>query len=98
MPVEDHPIHPSTRHGEGFRYGCNNDNAKPAGYYVLTRYYFNDGRYELRNEYIGNTASTACRNMSYDTDPACRDCPQPKDLEYINRMKELLSQPKKEEK
>lgn len=89
-PVEDHPIHPSTRHGAEFRYTkCQNKKPKD-GYYVLTRHYFEDGRYELRNEFIPDTMSKACRNLSYDSDPACQGCPQPKDLEYINKMKELV--------
>lgn len=89
MPVEDHAVHPSTSHGADFKYGCNNDNTRPAGYHVLTRKYFADGRYELSNEFVENTMSKQCRNMAHDSDPACRDCPQAKDHEYINKMKEL---------
>ncbi len=89
MPVMDHPIHPSTQHGAEFRYGCNNRNQKPRGYFVLTRHYFPSGEYELRNEWIENTMSKGCRNVDYKSHPGCKDCPAPKDLEYINKMKEL---------
>lgn len=88
MPVEEHEVHPATQHGDEFRYGCNNAKPRPRGYFVLTRTYYGDA-YDLNNEWVENTMSKHCRNVDYDSHPGCRDCPQPKDLEYINKMKEL---------
>lgn len=88
-PVEDHPIHEKVRVGPDFRYAACQRKIRQPGYYVLTRYYFDDGRYELRNEWVPNTASKDCRYMQHDTDPACQGCPQVKDMEYINKMREL---------
>ena len=89
MPVEDHAVHEKVKYGADFRYtACQQKQRKP-GYAVLTRHYFDDGLYELRNEWVPDNSSEHCRSMQYDSDPACQGCGFPKDVEYINRMKEL---------
>lgn len=53
MPVDDHPIHPSTQKGKDFRYGCNNHkDRKGAHYYAPNRIYRPDGTYHLVLEKI----------------------------------------------
>lgn len=37
MPVEDHPIHPSTQKGADFRYGCWNRDEYAESYYAPNR-------------------------------------------------------------
>jgi hypothetical protein len=59
------------------------------GYWVLTRAYSSVGSYDLIDEFVPDNSSTGCRNVSHDSDPACQGCKFPKDMEYINRMKEL---------
>lgn len=88
MPVEDHEIHPATQHGSEFRYGCNNDKSKPKAYAVLTRKYYGN-HYVMETTFVQQKTSRACRYMDYEGDQGCTDCRQPKDMEYINKMRVL---------
>ena len=90
MPVLDHETHPSTIHNN-MRYTKCQNKVRALWYGVMTRHYLNDGSYELRYEWILDTSSPGCRNVSFDTDPACQGCKQVRDMEYINRMKALCS-------
>lgn len=75
MPVEDHPVHPSTKIGKDWRYGCwNHPPRKGAKYLAPTREYHPGGHYEERKVWI------ATEWIDYDTCPAahehqgCTDC------------------------
>lgn len=89
MPVLDHAVHPSTKHGADFKYGCNTHKAVQTEYCTIVREYKDSGEYGLRLIRVPNTMSKACRYMDYKTDLGCRGCPRPKDHTYINQMKEL---------
>ena len=88
MPVEDHEIHPATQHGSDFRYGCQTRIRKD-GYWVLTRKYSSAGWYDLCEEFVDDDSSPGCRFMDYEGDAGCAGCPQPKDMEYIEKMRGL---------
>lgn len=65
MPVVEHDIHPSTQHGEDFRYGCHNK-PRPKELHLIA-----GGQY---GELYPYRFSTTCRfDMSF-TDPGCRGC------------------------
>lgn len=85
-PVEDHAVHEKVRHTDLRSTPCQTGKRKH-GYSVLTRHYFDDGRYELRNEFVPDTMSPLCRQI--DALPECVGCEKPKDLEYIEKMKGL---------
>jgi hypothetical protein len=89
MPVENHEVHPSTIHHD-MRYTACQQKVRRDFYEVPVRRY--NGQGELVGMAISrvlDTSSTGCRNVSFETDPACQGCKFPKDMEYINRMKEL---------
>ena len=88
MPVENHEVHPSTQHNNHRYTACQQKVRKP-GYWVMTREYIYTGIYALRPEWIEDTSSTGCRNVSFETDPACRGCEFPKDFAYIEKMRNL---------
>lgn len=44
------------------------------GYWVLTRKWFDDGRFELVNEWIPHRTSTDCRYDLMASDPECVGC------------------------
>ena len=63
MPVEEHSIHPSTQHGDDFRYGCHNKERPVKGSLVIS----GPGSWPY-------VFSTTCRfDMSF-TDPWCEAC------------------------
>lgn len=43
MPVDDHPVHPSTKKGKDFRYGCHNRDEYSEAYYAPQRTAGTDG-------------------------------------------------------
>lgn len=74
MPVDDHPIHPSTQVGKDFRYGCWNGNREFMGYAAPDRELnLLTGVYELKAVWIEHKLSKECQ---YDKplDPACEGC------------------------
>ena len=74
MPVDDHPIHPTTQKGSDFRYGCNNSKEKASGYYAPDRVYRPDGTFHIVQTLIKSEW------IKYDSCPAyhdhigCTDC------------------------
>ena len=68
MPVEDHPIHPSTQIGKDWRYGCwNHPPRKGNAYYAPTRRYLPDGRFVIELAHIETEW------IEYETCPAKHD-------------------------
>jgi hypothetical protein len=69
-PVDDHPIHPSTQKGDGYRYGCHNHpSRKGNGYFAPNRRYLPDGRFVLELVWI------ATEWIDYDRCPAASEHP-----------------------
>ena len=69
-PVDDHPIHPSTQKGDGYRYGCHNHpSRKGAAYYAPNRRYLPDGRFVIELVRI------ATEWIDYDRCPAGSEHP-----------------------
>jgi hypothetical protein len=92
MAVEDHPVHPSTIHND-MRYTACQQKVRKPGYYVIETKFPAWGE-ELRppfqqTTWVPDTSSTGCRNVSFDTDPACKGCNQVRDMEYIEKMRNL---------
>ena len=75
MPVEDHPVHPSTQKGADFRYGCWNIERDSCGYWTSERVFRMDCRGETQvhivPKWIPNVMSTDCR---YDLSAADQNC------------------------
>ena len=93
MPVEDHAVHEKVRQKEGFRYETCQAKVRETHYYKQVTYFPSDlgspePPFEVW-EHIEDTSSKVCRYMDYEHDSGCTGCPQPKDMEYINRMNEL---------
>lgn len=80
MPVEDHAVHPSTRVGKDFRYGCWNRSDKfKEGYWAPQRRFFPDGRFEMKVTFIPFKMSHNCHHDRIDyamgkADTACEGC------------------------
>ena len=55
------------------RRSCFNKTYAP-GYWVLTRKWFEDGRFELVNEWVPHRTSTDCRYDFMASDPECIGC------------------------
>ncbi len=83
MPVDDHPVHESTKIDVAtYRHGCHNH--EPAsGYYVLVREIdetknvipkASNRPYKLVQEFIPHRTSRDCKYDWRDSDPACTDC------------------------
>lgn len=89
MPVEDHAVHEKTVQKEGFRYEACQGKKRKAGYWVLSRSYSEAGHYDLCEELVSDTASRGCRYMDYEHDSGCTGCPQPKDMQYIEKMRAI---------
>ncbi len=85
-PVLDHPIHDKVKHDKPPA-GCRDRVQMEDGYYVLVRDYLHDGRYEFKDQWIPHTMSTQCRQIN--NLPECEGCTAEKDVEYIERMKQL---------
>lgn len=75
MPVDDHPIHPSTQKGDDFRYGCWNGDREFLGYTAPNRQLdLVTGEFVLYALWIDHKMSRDCRFDMSDTDPNCRGC------------------------
>lgn len=88
MPVEDHPTHEKVIQKEGFRYEACQGKTLMKSYFVLTRKYGGYG-YAMQLECVEDTSSKACRYMDYEHDSGCTGCLQPRDMQYIEKMRGL---------
>ncbi len=75
-PVEDHPIHESTRK-HGINPPCWN-NRKPfkPGYYAEDRYYQSDGQWSRIKKWVPHKMTTECQQpgTGYTPDAGCVNC------------------------
>jgi hypothetical protein len=86
MPVLDHAIHPSTQHGDDYRYGCHskrNPGRKSPGYWVKVREYYPDGMFDMVDQFVLHNMSVKCRYMDRAADANCRDCTNESDMKYF---------------
>ena len=75
MPVDDHPVHPSTKKGQDYRYGCWNGSRDFYGYAAPDRVLnLLTGLYELKAVWIDHKLSKECRYDLFAKDPACAGC------------------------
>lgn len=75
MPVDDHPIHPSTQKGADFRYGCWNGDREFLGYAAPDRELnLLTGKYELNAVWIRHELSKECRYDLSHKDNNCNGC------------------------
>jgi len=75
VPVEDHPIHPSTQKGDDFRYGCWNGARIFEGYVAPDRKLdLLTGNYDLVAVWIPHNMSTDCKYDLSHKDNNCRGC------------------------
>jgi hypothetical protein len=88
MPVLDHETHPSTIHND-MRYTACQQKVRKPNYPKLVTVFPVDGNPYQHWALIPDTSSTGCRYMDYETDAGCNGCKQPKDMEYIEKMKGL---------
>lgn len=76
-PVEDHPVHPSTKKGKDFRYGCWNRKPFMASYYAPNRKMGSSG-YEPIFFYervrVAHRMTVKCQYDMAETDPFCNSC------------------------
>ncbi len=73
MPVEDHPVHPSTVGSE--RYGACQTKQRQPGYFAHDTTYH--GRAPMRTlRWIEDRSTVACRYDMRADDPKCEGCPQ----------------------
>lgn len=89
MPVEDHPVHPSTQHAVPIS-GCNSRNPMHDSYGTLIRDFTQGVPRGLRPWRVPHKMSTLCRQIHYATLPECRGCQAPKDMTYITEKLKLL--------
>lgn len=80
MPVDDHPVHPSTKKGADWRYGCWNRGEFKGFYTMLVgeyqNYNGNEG-YVLVEKEVENRMSRDCKTAATGwaaTDPWCQGC------------------------
>ena len=73
MPVDDHPIHPSTQIDAGKRYGCWNHRPFASGYYAPNRVHGFEGRFSVELKWIAHAMSRECRYDQLE-DPRCIGC------------------------
>ena len=80
MPVLDHEIHQSVRHGADHRYGCWNRTGfadgylAPAGYAEEIDYTLDWCEARIRLEYVPHRMSTECRYDMSLKDASCAGC------------------------
>ena len=78
MPVPDHPVHPSTKKGKDFRWGCWNRPAEfGKGYYAPDRRYRPDGTFYVIQTWIPFRMTHECvpaRMGEAAVDPTCEGC------------------------
>lgn len=96
-PVEDHPVHHSTKVGSGFRYGCHGKPRQRKTYQVKNGFvliHVGGGRYESVQMWktIDDFGSIECRydggHYAKQDDPACEGCQHYKTSEYVKRIME----------
>lgn len=76
MPVEDHPVHPSTMRGADARYGCHDRPEYVSGYMSP------DGLWpsgcsthqHIKMRFVPHVMSTSCRYDMSLSDPKCHAC------------------------
>ena len=75
-PVEDHPVHPSTRQLLGHRYGCHNHPPYKAGYWAKAGHDINPSTRTAtqRVVWVTHSMSMECRFDKSLTDTGCADC------------------------
>ena len=87
MPVDDHPVHPSTQKGADFRYGCWNRKPFADAYLAPQRFVkpsMSDWSYrnftcsnedfEIGTVYVMHAMSTDCRYDLSHKDQSCEGC------------------------
>lgn len=74
MPVDDHPIHPSTQKGDDFRYGCWNREKFADGYSAPNRIHRPDGTFYVVLTFVRYNMSTGCKYDLSNKDLNCREC------------------------
>lgn len=77
MPVEDHPIHPSTQKGADFRYGCHDRKPFAQSYYAPNRQAGTNGHqptFWIERVRVEFRMRRDCRYDLAKTDPACAGC------------------------
>lgn len=80
MPVDDHPIHPSTQKGKDFRYGCWNRKPFADGYTAPNGYaeIMDDVRgwwdARIKLTFIPHAMSKECKYDLSHKDAACEGC------------------------
>ena len=77
MPVEDHPVHPSTRIDEAFRWQCNNRPPFAKGYMAPDGYapaYAGATQMHVQMKFVRHEMTTTCQNDIRATDAGCRGC------------------------
>lgn len=74
MPVDDHPIHPSTQKGKDFRYGCWNRKPFAKNYRVPVRETWNSLMFHYGTAVVPYVMSTQCKYDMALGDPYCDGC------------------------
>lgn len=87
VPVDDHPIHPSTQKGADFRYGCWNREPFADAYMAPQRFAkpnksdwsfrnftCSNEDFEIGTVFVFHKMSTDCKYDMSDTDPNCKGC------------------------
>ena len=75
MPVDDHPVHESTKITGDFRYGCWNGSRDFVGYVAYNRELnLLTGNFELKAVWIDHNLSKECRYDLSTRDKACAGC------------------------
>lgn len=84
MPVEDHPVHPHGVRSSDHRASCFDKPRVREDCWVQDGWFPDGRRFMVR---IEDTGSFGCRQI-LDL-PECAGCTAEKDLEYINKMRNL---------
>lgn len=75
MPVDDHPVHESTKvNTEEFRYGCHNHQSRSSFYWAPSRIYNSGGTFSTQLIWIPNRASVECNYDLSAGDSGCEGC------------------------
>lgn len=79
MPVDDHPIHPSTQKGADFRYGCWNRAEFVGSYFAPRRELEETMEFSFQAEPIAFRMSRECKYDLSANDAACEGCKRRKE-------------------
>ena len=80
MPVDDHPVHDTTKIGADYRYGCHNRDAYKDAYSAPNRQAGTDGykptfwMERIRIPFRMSRDCVTARTGQAATDPYCADC------------------------